>query len=100
MLDLRQDEADLSLPVRVQPRASRDEIVGVEGGALLLRLKAPPVEGLANEACLRFLAKILDLDRSQLGVRTGLKSRRKVIRIRGAGATAIQAKLEQLLRKR
>jgi len=100
MLDLRQDGAELSFPVQVQPRASRDEVVGIEGGALLLRLKALPVEGLANEACLHLLAKLLDLKRSQLEIRTGLKSRRKVIRIKGAERATIQAKLEQLLRER
>lgn len=58
-----------------------DEIAGFEGGALKLRLKAPPVEGKANEACLRFLASVFELKCSQLEIAQGSTSRYKVIRI-------------------
>jgi len=49
----------VSFPVRVQARASRDELAGERAGALLLRLKAPPVAGAANAALLRLLAESL-----------------------------------------
>ncbi|MEK7798096.1 MAG: DUF167 domain-containing protein, partial [Nitrospirota bacterium] len=48
-----------TLSVRVQPRASRNEVAGLVGETLKIRLTAPPVEGAANEACLAFLAKLL-----------------------------------------
>lgn len=97
MLDLRQDGPDVTFSVYVQPKASKDEITGVEGGVLKLRLKAPPVEGKANEACLRFLASVLDLKRSQLEIATGLTSRHKRIRVRGAQADHLSKRIEALL---
>jgi uncharacterized protein len=47
----------IRLHLRVQPRASREEVAGVAGGAIRVRLTAPPVDGAANEALVRFLAK-------------------------------------------
>jgi len=52
-------EKGLLLDVLVQPRASRNEIVGIHDGCLKIRLAAPPVEGAANKACVEFLAEVL-----------------------------------------
>lgn len=93
MLDLRQDGPDVTFSVRVQPRASKDEIAGFEGGVLKLRLKAPPVEGKANEACLRFLASVFELKRSQLEIAKGSTSRHKVIRIKGIQAQYLRERM-------
>ena len=62
------------LRVRVQPRASRTELVGLHGGALKVRLAAAPVEGAANDALLRFLAERLELPRSAVRLEAGLSA--------------------------
>ena len=71
------------LRVRVQPRASRSEIAGVHGDELRIRLQAPPVDGAANEALVRFLADALGAPRSAVEIVSGLASRSKTVVIRG-----------------
>lgn len=76
----------MTLRVRVQPRASRDAIAGERGGALLVRLTAPPVEGAANQALSRLLGKALGLPPSAVEVLRGATGRDKLLRIAGASA--------------
>jgi uncharacterized protein (TIGR00251 family) len=71
------------LCLRVQPRASRDEIAGVAGGAIRVRLTAPPVDGAANDALLRFLASRLEVARSALTLVSGHTGRTKVVAVEG-----------------
>jgi uncharacterized protein (TIGR00251 family) len=71
------------LRVRVQPRASRTEIAGVLGEELRVRLQAPPVDGAANEALVRFLAETLGVPRSAVTIVSGLSSRSKSLAIEG-----------------
>src|SRR6202171_6100650 len=73
----------VSFPVRVQPRASKDEIAGVIGGALKVRLQAPAVENRANEALVEFLAQLLKTPRAAVRILSGERSRTKRIEIRG-----------------
>jgi uncharacterized protein len=87
-LDVRDTAAGASLRVRVQPRASREAIVGAREGALLVRLTAPPVEGAANAALLRVLAKALGVAPSAVAVAHGQRGRDKLVCI--AGRTALQ----------
>ena len=82
------------LAVRVIPRAKRTEIAGRRGGALLVRLAAPPVDGAANEALLAFLAERLGIPKRQLAIVRGATSREKTIAIEGLSAAAIEAGLE------
>ena len=67
----------------VQPRARRSEVVGPHGGALRIRIAAPPVEGAANEALVAFLAGRLGVPRSAVTLRRGTTGRRKVVEIEG-----------------
>jgi uncharacterized protein (TIGR00251 family) len=73
----------VSFTVRVQPRASKDEIVGVMEGALKIRLQAPAVENRANEALVEFLARLLKTPKSAVRILGGERSRTKRIEIRG-----------------
>jgi uncharacterized protein len=73
----------VSFAVRVQPRASKDEVAGVLGGALKIRLQAPAVEGRANEALVEFLAQLLKTPKSAVRILAGEHSRTKRIEIRG-----------------
>ena len=69
------------LRLRVQPKASRNEVVGPHGDQIRLRLTAPPVEGAANEALVRFLAEQLGVERSAVKIVAGLGSRSKVVEV-------------------
>ncbi len=72
----------LELRVRLQPRASRDEIVGPHGDALKVRITAPPVEGKANAHLIKFLARTFGVAGSQVELLSGDASRDKRLRIR------------------
>ena len=74
----------ISFQVRVQPRANKDEVAGETGGQLKVRLRAPAVEGRANEALVEFLAGLLKTSRSAVSILSGERSRVKRIEIRGA----------------
>ena len=71
------------ITVKVHPRARRSAITGRFGEAYKLDLAAPPVDGKANEECVRFLAGLLGLPRSQIRIAAGLTSRLKVVEIDG-----------------
>ncbi|HHY05820.1 MAG TPA: YggU family protein [Clostridia bacterium] len=73
----------IKFKVKVQPRASRNEITGWQGDALKVRLTAPPVDGEANQACLKFLAAFFQVARRQVNITSGLKGRTKTIEITG-----------------
>jgi len=69
------------LQVRVQPRASRNELAGFHGGVLRVRLTAPPVDGAANEALVDFLADQLGVGRRMVRIVSGFGSRNKLIEV-------------------
>ena len=73
----------VTFTVHVQPRASRNELCGVQGDELKLRLTSPPVEDAANKLCIEFLAKKLGVAKSNIAIIAGLKSRHKTIRATG-----------------
>ena len=77
------------LRLRVQPRASREEMAGVAGGVIRVRLTAPPVDGAANEALVRFLAARLSVARSAVVLVSGHTGRSKAVEV--AGLTAEEA---------
>ena len=79
--------------MRVQPRASRDGLGGVREGALVVRLTAPPVEGAANAALLKLLAKVLGLPPSALELLRGQSGRDKLVLARGLDAATARAAL-------
>ncbi len=83
----------ITFPVKVVPRAKADEIVGLEGDALKVRLNAPPVEGRANEALIKFLAARLGIKRADVEILRGETARHKLVRVRGVS----KAKVEELL---
>ena len=83
MLELQTREGAVFFPVRVQPRASKDEITGVMGGALKVRLRAPALEGRANGALCEFLAQLLKTPKAAVRILSGHHSRRKRVEVRG-----------------
>jgi uncharacterized protein (TIGR00251 family) len=83
MLETQEKDGGVILSVRVQPRASKDEIAGEMDGALKVRLRAPAVEGRANEALVEFVAHLLKSPRSAVRILSGERSRTKRIEING-----------------
>ena len=81
------------LRVRVQPRASRTEYAGLIGGELKIRLAAPPVDGAANDALVRFLAQLLGVPRAAVVLTAGASSRSKVIDVQGVDEGTVHARL-------
>ncbi len=79
--------------VRVQPRASRDEVSGLSGGILRVRLTAPAVENRANEALVRFLAEALDVPRARVEIVTGDRGRNKIVRVHGIAPRELLSRL-------
>ena len=71
------------LRVHVVPNAKVDSVVGVHGGAIKIKLRAPAVDGKANAALIRFLAEQLKLPRDAIVLKRGQKSRGKTIQIHG-----------------
>ena len=93
MLDLRKSENAVIFSVRVQPRASRDEIAGEIDGALKVRLQAPALEDRANQALCEYLARLLKTSKSAVRISGGERSRTKRIEIRGVTEQQVLALL-------
>lgn len=74
---LRQTDAGVEVFLYIQPRASRNKVVGLQGGELKVALTAPPVDGAANKACCLFVAKLCSLPRGCVRIITGETSRHK-----------------------
>lgn len=79
--------------VRVQPRARRSELAGERAGALLVRVTAPPVDGRANEAVCRLIAKRAGVPRGAVAVVRGASARDKVVRVEGVDGAALDRAL-------
>lgn len=74
----------LTLTLHIQPGAKRSEIAGLHGDALKIRLAAPPIEGRANEALLRFIAECFDVPLRNVELKQGGQSRHKRIAVQGS----------------
>ena len=82
-----------TVTVRVQPRSSRNEVSGLSGGVLRIRLTAPAVENRANEALVRFLAEALDVPRARVEIVAGDRGRNKIVRVLGIAPREVCARL-------
>jgi uncharacterized protein (TIGR00251 family) len=78
-------EDGVRFTVRVQPRASRNEVAGSHGDGIKIRLTAPPVDGAANSALIAFLAQTLGISKSSVRIVRGARSRTKVVEVTGIG---------------
>lgn len=77
----------------IQPRSSRNALVGIYGNAVKIALSAPPLDGKANKELLKFLAKYFKLSKSNIQLVSGESSRNKIIRINGLNKETIIKKL-------
>jgi uncharacterized protein (TIGR00251 family) len=85
---------DCQISVRVTPRSGRDEVLGWQDGVLRVRVRAAPVDGRANEAVCRLLAKQLGVPVSAVEVAGGASSRTKTLRVAGLSREEVKARLE------
>jgi uncharacterized protein (TIGR00251 family) len=81
------------IAVRLRPRGHRDELIGIEAGVLHARVTAPPVDGKANKALCRLVAKRAGVAPSRVSVVRGAKSRDKLLRVEGLDDAALAAAL-------
>src|SRR5258708_6017007 len=91
MIELTRTSSGVVFKVRVQPRSSKNEIVGVMDGALKIRLQAPAVENRANQELCEFLAELLKRPKSAVRILSGERSRNKRVEIQGVTAAQVQA---------
>jgi len=89
------DSQTVVFHVRVQPRASRDEVAGEMGGALKVRLQAPAIEGRANEALIEYLAILLKRPKAAVRILGGERRRLKRVEIQGVTKNDILGLLTQ-----
>lgn len=82
---LQRQNTRITLTLHLQPGAGRTEFAGIHGDALKIRIQAPPVDGKANDALLRFLATTFDVPLQRVSLLRGAGSRRKTVEIRDAG---------------
>jgi uncharacterized protein (TIGR00251 family) len=80
----RRDGEIITLTLHVQPGAKRSEIVGLHGEALKIKLAAPPIEGRANEALLKFIADLFVVPLRNAELKQGGQSRHKVVAVIGS----------------
>lgn len=81
------------IDVRVIPRASKSEVSGTRGDAVLVRLKAPPVDGAANAELIEILASRLQIPRRSVAIVTGETSRRKRVKVMGLDVATAEARI-------
>jgi len=81
--------AETVIQIKLVPRSSKNQILGKEGEAYRVKVTAPPVEGLANEALIELLAKKLKIPKKDLEILSGQRSRLKSVRVRGISSEEI-----------
>ena len=88
----------VTLSVYIVPRSARDEVAGLHGDALRVRLSAPPVEGAANSALIAFVAEMLGVPARRVEILSGHGSRRKVLAVAGLSEEEVQSRLGKYIR--
>ncbi len=90
-----------ALAIRVIPRSKKNEVVKVlSDGTIRIRVTAPPVEGKANEALIKYLSKILGVSKSKVEIIGGEKGRNKLIAILDMDADTVQEKILKQIQKK
>ena len=96
MVWLRESKKGLTFDIQVIPHSSRAEIAGVQEGAFKVKVTAPPVEGAANEACIKLLARELGLKKSQMEISSGAKSRKKTVLVKDISKKELETKINNI----
>ncbi len=91
---LREERGGVVLTVKATPRARASGVAGIDGDWLRVHLQAPPVDGKANEALVRWLAGALGVPRGAVEIVAGAAARVKRVRVRGCSAAQVRAALK------
>jgi uncharacterized protein len=94
---VKESKKGLTFDIQVTPRAARAGIAGVQDEALKVKVTALPVEGAANDACIKLLAKEIGLKKSQIEISAGTKSRRKTILVKEITKDELEKKIKGVL---
>lgn len=94
MIAFTEKDDAITFAVRVVPRASKSEVVGEHDGMLKVRIASPPVDGAANEALVKLLAKTFGASKNAVEIVSGQSSKTKQIRITGVPGEKITAILQ------
>ena len=97
MIPIKEKAGSVVFLVQVLPRSSQCRFAGCQGDFLKIKLTAPPVDGRANEECIRFLASALGVKRDQVRIVGGLKAKKKTIEIKGLTAVEVESVLSASL---
>ncbi|MGD9580588.1 MAG: DUF167 domain-containing protein [Vampirovibrionia bacterium] len=76
-------DSGIRFNIRVVPKSSHNNLSVMDEGVVKLKINAPPVDGKANQACVKFLASVFSVSKSQVNIVTGLKSKTKIVEIFG-----------------
>lgn len=90
---VKDDAAGVTFRVHLQPRAARNEVAGLHGEALKIRVTAPPVDGLANKALCAYLADLLGVAAGRVNIQSGHTGRDKLVRVEGKKGADVLALL-------
>ena len=94
---LKEHEGGVIVEVVLQPRASRNEVAGIQGGRVKIKVTSPPVEGMANKKLCEFLADSLGIGKQRVQVIAGQTGRIKRVKISDVSMDEVQRKLMPLL---
>lgn len=94
---LTQNDQGVAIKINVQPRASKNEITGMHGDSLKVRLTSPPVDGEANKACIQFFSKLFKIPKRDVSILQGHKSRNKTVLVKNLPKTAIKQILTEYI---
>ncbi len=83
MIKIDKDNNSIVFKIKVQPQSSKDEIIGIQGDVLKIKVTAPPIKGAANKSCLKVLAKELKANKSQIKIIRGEFSKVKTVKVTG-----------------
>lgn len=97
MIPIKEKAGNVVFLIQVLPRSSQCKLVGFQGDFLKIKITAPPVDGRANEECIRFLADVLGVKKDQVHIVGGLKAKKKTIAIKGLTIKDVEAALSACL---
>ena len=95
MIPIAETTRTVVFSVKIHPRAKRNAVTGEVGDALKISLTAPPIDGRANNACIKFFAKLLKVPRSSVTIASGQSSRNKIICVVGLSSGELRERLKQ-----
>jgi uncharacterized protein (TIGR00251 family) len=97
MIPIHETAEGITFQLQVLPRSSRCALAGTQGDCLKIKITAPPLEGRANEECVRFLAATLGVKNAQVSIVRGHKSRKKTVALKGMAKKDAEAVLASRL---